>query len=192
MTKIVIIYHTGYGHTGAVAESVAKGASSVADTEVLLVKAEDVESHWDDLADDDGIIFGTPTYMGMASGPFKTFADASSKIWFAQGWANKIAAGFTNSASPSGDKQGTLHWLVTLAAQQSMIWVGNDQLPAGNTSISSRDNENWVGSSLGLMTQANADQGPDVAPGAGDHATAVHFGVRVATATARWVKGGVA
>jgi NAD(P)H dehydrogenase (quinone) len=41
--------------------------------------------------------------MGGPSWQFKRFADGSSKPWFAQVWEDKIAAGFTNSASMSGD-----------------------------------------------------------------------------------------
>ena len=52
----------------------------------------------------DAIIFGAPTYTSSISGPFKVFMDATSKKWFAHAWKDKIAAGFTNSGSHSGDK----------------------------------------------------------------------------------------
>jgi NAD(P)H dehydrogenase (quinone) len=71
------------------------------------------------------LIFGSPTYMGGVASQLKAFIDAASGIWFAQGWKNKIAGGFTHSGSPSGDKQGTLLYLAINAAQHSMIWVGN-------------------------------------------------------------------
>ncbi len=189
MSKIAIVYHSGYGHTAAVAESVYKGALSVDGSEVQLIKVDEVDAHWDDLAAADAIIFGAPTYMGSASAQFKTFADASSKVWMAQGWANKIAAGFTNSASPSGEKVNTLNGFIALALQHGMIWVGQDLLPGGNHSTSTRDANNWVGSALGLATQSNADQGADIAPPAGDHATSEHFGKRIAIAAARWAAG---
>jgi len=40
--------------------------------------------------------------MGGASADFKKFADTSSKPWFGQKWKDKIAAGFTNSATMNG------------------------------------------------------------------------------------------
>jgi NAD(P)H dehydrogenase (quinone) len=59
--------------------------------------------------------------MGVASWQFKKFADASSKIWFTMGWNDKLAAGFTNSASLNGDKHSTLQYFFTLAMQQGMM-----------------------------------------------------------------------
>ena len=110
--KVAIVYHSGYGHTAVVAEHVAKGAGEVPGVEAALYKVEDLASPdngpWDQLAAADAIIFGAPTYMGSASAPFKQFADASSKVWFTQGWKDKLSAGFTNSGSWSGDKLNTL------------------------------------------------------------------------------------
>ena len=106
MINIAIVYHSGFGHTKVVAEHVAKGAASIAGTTANLFKAEDLASPdsgpWEELARADAIIFGAPTYMGSASAPMKQFLDASSKVWFTQGWKDKIAAGFTNSAAWSG------------------------------------------------------------------------------------------
>ncbi|WP_292831862.1 flavodoxin family protein [Nostoc sp. JL33] len=78
----------------------------------------------------DAIVFGSPTYMGGVAAQFKAFIDAASEVWFRQGWKDKIAAGFTHSSSPSGDKQGTLLYLAMNAAQHGMIWVNvGDLLP---------------------------------------------------------------
>lgn len=102
MSKTIVVYHSGYGHTERVAEFVAEGAEA----ELLAIDAEGnlPEGGWDKLAAADAIIFGTPTYMGGASWQFKKFADASSKVWFSRGWQDKVFGGFTNSASFNGDK----------------------------------------------------------------------------------------
>lgn len=189
MTKIAVVFHSGYGHTAKVAESVLHGVQSVAGTEARLVPVGDVEQHWDFLDGADGIIFGSPTYMGSASAPMKAFIDSTSGRWMKQAWKDKIAAGFTNSASQSGDKLDTLVQFVVFASQMHMIWVGLDLLPGNNSSQGSTEDLNRLGSSTGLMTQSNADQSPDVAPPAGDLATAEHFGKRVATVTRQWVAG---
>jgi multimeric flavodoxin WrbA len=190
MTNVAIVYHSGFGHTAAVAEHVAKGAASVPGVSVRLFKAEELASPesgpWAELAAADAIVFGAPTYMGSASAPMKQFMDASSKVWMAQGWKNKIAAGFTNSASWSGDKLSTLTQFAVFAAQLGMVWVGTGMMPGNNTSAGSPDDINRVGSFIGLMTQANADQGPDVAPPQSDRRTAELFGARVAEIAARW------
>jgi NAD(P)H dehydrogenase (quinone) len=186
MSHIAIVYHSGYGHTARQAEAVAKGALGVANASVALVKVEDVEQHWDDLAGADAIVFGAPTYMGGVSAPFKAFMDASSKFWVAQGWKDKLAAGFTNSASQNGDKLATLQHLAIFAAQHGMVWVGLGLLPGNNSSAGSVEDLNRLGSFLGAMAQSNADQGPDYGPPPADLKTAEHLGRRVAEAAARW------
>ena len=189
MARIVIVYHSGYGHTAAQAEAVARGARSAASTAVQLVKVEDADRHWPDFAAADAIIFSAPTYMGSASAPFKTFMDASSKAWTSQEWKDKLAAGFTNSASQSGDKLSTLQQLAVFAAQHSMVWVGLGLLPGNNSSKGSTDDLNRLGSFLGAMAQSNADQGPEQGPTAADLRTAEHLGRRVAETALRWQRG---
>ena len=186
MTLIAIVYHSGYGHTARQAEAVATGALTVADTNIALVKVEDVDQHWSTLEQSDAIIFGSPTYMGSASAPFKAFMDASSKAWAGQKWKDKFAAGFTNSASQSGDKLNTLQQLAVFAAQHGMIWIGLGLMPGNNTSNSSPNDLNRLGSYLGAMAQSNADQGPEFGPTAADLKTAEHLGSRVANICRRW------
>ena len=143
---------------------------------------------WAELAAADAIIFGSPTYMGSAAAPMKQFMDASSKTWATQGWKNKIAAGFTVSASWSGDKLSTLNQFAVFAAQHGMIWAGTGIMPGNNNSKGSTNDINRVGSFLGLMAQANADEGPDVAPPQADRKTAELFGARIAEVASRWAK----
>ena len=184
--KIAIVYHSGYGHTAEQANAVARGAGLVAGAEVKLISVAEGDVPWDDLQKSDAIIFGSPTYMGSISAPFKKFMDDSSKAWFTQQWKDKIAAGFTNSASQSGDKLNTLQTLAIFAAQHSMIWVGNDLLPGNNNSKGSVEDLNRLGSSLGAMAQSNSDEGPDKGPIASDLKTAEHLGARVAGIAARF------
>jgi NAD(P)H dehydrogenase (quinone) len=191
MARIAIVYHSGYGHTAKQAQAVHQGAGSVPGVSVQLIPVAEAESRWDDLAAADAIIFGAPTYMGGASGEFKKFADASSKPWFTQAWKNKIAGGFTNSASLNGDKFSTLMYFVTLAMQHGMIWIGTGMMPANN-SKSQRNDLNRMGSFIGPMAQSDADVGPDVGPPPGDLDTAREYGKRVAQATLRFANGGTA
>jgi NAD(P)H dehydrogenase (quinone) len=180
MSKIVIVFHSGYGHTAKVAQAVAEGSGGT----LLAIDAEGnlPEGGWEQLAAAKAIIFGSPTYMGTVSWQFKKFADASSKPWFTQQWKDKLAAGFTNSASMNGDKHSTLHTFITLSQQHSMLWVGTGILPA-NSKTASRNDVNYGGSFAGLMTSTPSDASPDeMVPG--DLATAKAFGVRVAQAAA--------
>jgi NAD(P)H dehydrogenase (quinone) len=182
MAKVVVVYHSGYGHTQRMAQSVAQGA----DAELLAIDAEGnlPEGGWEMLEAADAIIFGTPTYMGSVSWQFKKFADASSKPWFAQKWKDKIAAGFTNSAGMNGDKLQTLNALFTLAMQHGMIWVSQGLMPS-NTKAADRNDVNYLVSYSGAIAQSPSDAGAgDMLPG--DLETARLFGVRVADIAGRF------
>ncbi len=100
--KIAIVFHSGYGHTAELAKAVARGAQSVAGAEVSLIALSEAETPWAELEKADALIFGSPTYMGSVSAPFKKFMDDSSKAWYARQWVDKIAGGFTNSAHSTG------------------------------------------------------------------------------------------
>jgi multimeric flavodoxin WrbA len=189
MTTIAIAFHSGYGHTRRQAEAVLAGAASVSGAAAKLYPVDALdEAQWAELDAADAIIFGAPTYMGSASAKFKEFMDASSKRWFTQAWKNKVAAGFTTSASQSGDKLNTLIQLMVFANQQAMIWVGLDIMPGNNSSKGSVDDLNRLGSFSGAMAQANADQGAE-AMLESDLKTAERLGARVAETAAALMRG---
>ena len=182
MTNIVVVYHSGYGHTQRMAQAVANGASA----QLLAIDADGnlPDGGWEQLKAADAIIFGSPTYMGSVSWQFKKFADASSKPWFSQDWKDKLAAGFTNSAGMNGDKQGTLTALFTLAMQHSMVWVSQGLMPA-NTKAAKRDDVNYLVSYSGAIAQSPSDSGAaEMSPG--DLETARLFGQRVADVAAKF------
>ena len=199
MTTVSIVYYTNTGHTGVIAEGVARGAATVDGVEAKLVRIlpEHVvngryqnEALMRTLDESDAIIFGAPTFMGSISAVFKAFMEATFPLWFEQRWKDKIASGFTNSASQSGDKLSSLTQLVVLAAQLSMIWVSVGDPPGNNWSGGSVNDVNRLGSWLGVMSQSNGDQGPDLAPSEGDRKTAERHGRRVARIAKRWKEAG--
>jgi len=99
------------------------------------------------------------------------------------GLAGKVAAGFTNSGSITGDKESTLHYLVTLASQHKMLWSSSGLKPA-NTKASTRDDINYLGGYLGLVVVSPADASvDDMIPG--DLKTAEAFGANVAEVVKR-------
>ena len=176
MANIVVVFHSGYGHTQRVAQAVADGA----DAQLLAIDAEGnlPQGGWETLAAADAIIFGSPTYMGGVSWQFKKFADASSKVWYTQGWKDKLFAGFTNSATMNGDKVATIAYLWTLAMQHSGLWVSMGILPTNNKAAT-RDSMNYVGGYGGLLTQSPSDASP-AEMFKGDLDTARAFGERIA------------
>jgi len=175
MSKIAVVFHSGYGHTQRMAQAVAQGAEA----ELLAIDADGnlPDSAWTSLNEADAIIMGSPTYMGSVSWQFKKFADASSKAWFTQQWKDKLFAGFTNSATMNGDKHSTLHYLFTLAMQHGGLWVGTGMMPS-NAKSAQRNDVNYVGSSSGAMATTPSDASAnEMLPG--DLETARLFGKRV-------------
>ena len=184
MSQVVVVYHSGYGHTQRMAQAVAEGAGA----QLIAIDAEGnlPEGGWEQLGTADAIIFGSPTYMGGPSWQFKKFADASSKPWFGQAWKDKMFAGFTNSATMNGDKHSTLHYFITLAMQHSGVWVGTGMMPS-NSKAAQRNDVNYVGSFAGAMSQSPSDASvQEMLPG--DLETGRQFGKRVAEAAKRWKK----
>lgn len=181
MAKTAVVFHSGYGHTLRMAQSVADGAGAT----LVTIDADGnlPEGGWDTLAAADAIIFGSPTYMGSVSWQFKKFADATSKPWFSGAWKDKLFGGFTNSASMNGDKHSTIHYFITLALQHGGLWVGTGMMPA-NSKSAQRNDVNYLGSFAGAMAQSPSDASPaEMLPG--DLETARLYGKRVAEVAAK-------
>ncbi len=201
--KVAIAYSSGAGHTRLVAQHIAAGVAATegASADLLEIKADQIGSdgRWHNdvlmakLDAADAIIFGGPTYMGSVAGVFKLFLEAAFlPRWLHQGWKDKLAGGFTNSASRSGDKMIALQQLSVFAAQMGMIWVGVGDPPGGNRTDSTPDDVNHLGSWLGLMSQSPASTQGDERKGfasAGDLLTSERFGRRMARTAMRWAIG---
>ena len=190
MTKVSIIHFSGSGHTTKLAEAVTQGAASVAgvQADLITINGDDIvkgryqnEAVLALLDASDAIIFGSPTYMGGPAAQFKAFADATAGRWYGSSWRDKLAAGFTVSSGPSGDKLSTLHYFFTLAMQHGMIWVGFPENPMNDKGI------NRLSSYSGVMAQAGQEP-TDVAPNAADKLTGEVLGRRVATIAVEFQK----
>ncbi len=189
MSKLTIVYHSGFGHTRRQAEAVYRGAAAVGGIEAQLLTTEEAAERMEDLDAADAIVFGCPTYMGSMSAEMKRFLEGTVKRWFSQAWAGKIAGGFTNSSSFSGDKLNTLVGLMIHAMQHGMIWVGSGLMPSANRPEDMTtpegpgpDAHNRLGSFVGPMAASfQLEDGPP----RGDLETAEAYGRRVAEVTLR-------
>ncbi|HRE21522.1 MAG TPA: flavodoxin family protein [Rhabdaerophilum sp.] len=189
MATVAIAYHSGYGHTAALADQVAAGVKRAGGS-AEIVKLEGAEQDFtaalETVTKADAVIFGSPTYMGDVSVPLRAFFVASSKIWFTQGWKDKLAAGFTVGATFGGNKDHTIGSMWVLAMQHGMLWAGpgvpnaqiNRNTDAGTTV------PNRIGSALGVVTQAD-NGAPDVTPPEGDREFARLLGERIAKLAAK-------
>jgi NAD(P)H dehydrogenase (quinone) len=111
--------------------------------------------------------------MGNVSTEMKAFMDGTLQRFYSRAWLDKIGAGFTVSATPSGDKLNTLTSLALFAMQLGMIWVGLDQTTLNDRGI------NRLGFYLGVGGQADhAGSGPALLPG--DAESGEVLGARVA------------
>ena len=192
MARVAVVFHSGYGHTAAIAERIARGASGVAGLRVSLIAAAELGGpvdgklggRWDELHAADGILFGCPTYMGSVSAELKRVFECTGKVWSGQLWRDKLAGGFTNGSATSGDKLGALQGIFVFAMQHGMIWVSQGIIQTGH----GEGDLNRMGSSMGLMAQSR-DASPEVTPPQGDRRTAELFGARFAEVTLRMVRG---
>lgn len=191
-TNVCVVHHSGFGHTAKQAAAVAEGASSVSGVEVNAIPVEDLADEasesWNTLDTADALVFGCPTYMASPSAGLKQFMEATSGRWMDQKWADKLAAGFTNSGSQNGDKQNTLVAIATFAAQHGMVWINLNILPGNNSSKGSVEDVNRLGASLGAMAQSNVDEDAEIVPPKADLETAKQLGARVAKCARRWSK----
>ncbi|WP_252177602.1 flavodoxin family protein [Endozoicomonas sp. 4G] len=176
--KISVVYYSASGTTEQLAESIAKGVNAVTRSEAALIKisGKDIyEGRYTNhevmtaLTESQGIVFGTPTYMGGVTAQFKAFADATSNPWYVRReWLDKVAAGFTVGSCPSGEQLATIQYLQTFAAQHGMHWTGVDARRS--------EHINRLGASQGLIAQTEKGK---LDPA--DYKTAELLGIRVAT-----------
>ena len=175
MKQMAVVYHSGHGRTEFFAKHVVEGARNVTGVEVTLLNAEELVSSPVQLSGFDGIIWGSPTYFGGVSGPFKSFMDSTSPIFREQELRGKLAAGFTVSSFPSGDKQSTLISMVVFSMQHGMLWVGNPQIRKSSINAAAYQNADRLGSWTGAMAQID-HRAPADSFTPGDLETAKSFG----------------
>lgn len=193
IVQIAIVYYSGSGITNSVAKLIAQGVEAFSENSCHLLRIQPeqvVNGRWKSdeiltkLSHSDGIIFGSPTYMGSVASQFKAFMDATSELWVSRQWKNKIAAGFTCCSSPAGDNLNSLIQLAVFAAQHGMLWVGQEEVPEKYVSGGNADDANRLGSFLGLATQVTMGETLEQSL-SGDHKTAKRFGERIAEMTKR-------
>jgi multimeric flavodoxin WrbA len=193
---VAVVFQSAKGHTKVLADAVQCGINEVNGVggQSFQMQGKDIrEGRFLNpelmavLDQSDGVVFGCATYMGSASAVFKSFLEtAFQPHWLEQRWKDKIAAGFTNSASQNGDKLSTLLQLTIFAMQTGMIWVGVGELPGNTWSGGARTDLNRLGTWLGAVGQSNADED---SPSIGDIDTAKRLSNRVAL-IARRLKDG--
>lgn len=119
--KILIVYHSVFGNTKTLAESIASGAQS-AGAEVKLTPVAEADPR--ELVNYDGLILGCPTRFGTVSSDLKAFMDRTGYVWKQCQLVNKIGAAFTTSNTLHGGQETTLLTIHYFLFNHGMIVVG--------------------------------------------------------------------
>ncbi len=133
MTKVLVLYHSMYGHIETMAQAVAEGARRVDGVEVTLKHVPETMDQAafknaggktdltgnvaspSELADYDAIIVGTPTRFGNMSGQMRTFFDQTGGLWAKGALFGKVASVFTSTGTGGGEEMTITSVWTTLA-----------------------------------------------------------------------------
>ena len=202
MTRILVVYYSSYGHVEQMAEAQAEGARTVDDVEVVvkrvaeLVPAEVAKSSGfkldqaapiakpDELADYDGILFGTPTRFGNMAAQMRNFLDQTGGLWARNALVGKVGGVFTCTASQHGGQETTITSFHTTLLHHGMVVVG---LPYSFTELSSMD-EIQGGTPYGASSITGAGAQMRM-PTARELQMCRHQGGHVAKITSQFVRG---
>ncbi len=142
MTKILVLYHSAYGHVETMAEAIAEGAREVADVQVDIRRAPELvsdelaraahyktdqaapEAKVDELADYDAIILGCGTRYGRISSQLANLLDQTGGLWARGAFNGKVGSAFGSTASQHGGQETTLMSLITNMMHLGMVIVG--------------------------------------------------------------------
>lgn len=170
MPRILVLYHSAYGHIETMAQAVAEGARETgAQVDIKRVPEtapEDVAraAHFKldqaapiatiaELADYDAIIIGAGTRFGRMNSQMAAFLDQAGGLWARGALNGKVGGAFTSTATQHGGQETTLFSLITNLLHFGMVIVGLDYGFAGQMKL----DEVTGGSPYGATTIAGGD-----------------------------------
>ncbi|MCY1668459.1 NAD(P)H:quinone oxidoreductase [Rhizobium sp. SL86] len=141
MAKVLVLYHSTYGHIETMAYAVAEGAKAEgADVTVMRVPElvpEEVAkaSHYkmdqaapvakvDDLLDYDAIIVGAGTRFGTVASQMRNFWDQTGGLWFQGKLIGKLGSVFTSTATQHGGQESTILSFIPTFLHHGMVVAG--------------------------------------------------------------------
>ena len=147
--KVLVVYHTVYGHVQALANAVVEGAKEVEGVEVVLRRVREFpdnvqymqkengyayqvyqaqqsipECTVDDLREADGVLFGSPTRYGNMTAQMKALIDSTAQLWLNGSMEGKPAGVFTSTASTHGGQETTLVTMMIPLLHLGMMILG--------------------------------------------------------------------
>ena len=142
MAKVLVLYHSIYGHIEAMANAVAEGAREVSGATVEIKRVPETipEEQFralggkvnqaapiaapEELANYDAIVFGTGTRFGNMTGQMRTFLDQTGALWLSGALVGKVGSVFSSSATQHGGQESTILTFHVTLLHQGMIVVG--------------------------------------------------------------------
>ena len=196
MTKVLILYHSAYGHIETMAQAVAEGAREAgAQVDIKRVpetvpdaiakaahfKLEQAApiANISDLADYDAIIVGAGTRFGRMNAQMAAFLDQAGGLWAKGALNGKVGGAFTSTATQHGGQETTLFSIITNLLHFGMVIVGLDYGFAGQNKL----DEVTGGSPYGATTIAAGDGSRQ--PSENELAGAKYQGRRIAETAAK-------
>lgn len=141
MAKILVLYHSTYGHIETLAEAVAEGARVTGATVDIKRVPETVPEELAkksfykldqaapiatpaDLANYDAIIVGVGTRFGRMSSQMAAFWDQAGGLWASGALNGKVGAVFTSSATQHGGQETTVVSTIVQLMHFGLVIVG--------------------------------------------------------------------
>ncbi len=196
MAKILVLYHSSWGHIETMANEIATGARDVPGVDVTIKRVpelvpEEVAKQYhmkldqvapiavpSELGDYDAVIFGAPTRFGTVSSQMRNFIDQTGGLWAKGALVGKVGSVFTSTGTGGGNESTIAGFLPTLL-HHGMIYVGLPYAAPELADIS----EVRGGSPYGAATIAGGDGSRQ--PSEKEKSLARFQGKHVATITAK-------
>jgi len=144
--KIQVVFYSMYGHIYRMAEAVAEGARQVPGAEVSLFQVAELVpgaalersgakaarqafahvplAQPQQLADADGILFGTPTRFGDMAAQMRNFLDQTGGLWAKGALIGKVGSVFCSTGTQHGGQETTITSFHTTLLHHGMVIVG--------------------------------------------------------------------
>ncbi|WP_312813501.1 NAD(P)H:quinone oxidoreductase [Brevundimonas sp.] len=171
MPKILVLYHSTYGHIEQMAYAVAEGAGQVEGAIVDVKRVPETvpeevarNAHYKmdqeapiatvaDLENYDAIIIGAGTRFGSAASQMRAFLDQTGGQWAQGKLIGKVGGAFTASATQHGGQETTFSGLHNFFLHHGMMIVGLPYSFAGQMNM----DEIVGGSPYGATTLTKGD-----------------------------------
>ncbi|HEX2544717.1 MAG TPA: NAD(P)H:quinone oxidoreductase [Ramlibacter sp.] len=170
MAKVLVLYHSAYGHVETMAYAVAEGAQA-AGAEVAVRRVPELVPEAlakssgfkldqraplatvEEMAEYDAIVIGAGTRFGRMGSQMGSFLEQAGGLWFRGALNGKVGSAFTCTGTQHGGQETTLFSIITNMLHFGMVIVGLDYGFAGQSGIGSAHG----GTPYGASTIAGGD-----------------------------------